>query len=61
MPNYDKTKKVHVLSIIILTINMDGLYYIHFLMVDLNLLKIYQCLMNYDIHYTYYTMLYINR
>ena len=44
MFNYDKTKKVDTLSIMILTINMDGFYCNYFLAVDLNLLNFYQWL-----------------
>ena len=39
-----KQKKIHTMSILILTISTDGLYHNYFLMADLNMLKIYQCL-----------------
>ena len=63
MSNYDKTKKVDTLSIMILTINMNGFYCNYFLVVDLNLLKFYQwlhqrsevimgCYEEWDIDYT---------
>ena len=49
MPNYNK--KVHILSIMMLAINMDRLCWNHFLVGDLNLLKIYQWL-----HQWYYEL-----
>ena len=38
--------------ILILTMNMDGLYHNHLLIVDLNMLKMFQCLRNSDYEYT---------
>ena len=42
--NYDNKKNIQTFSILILNINADGLYYNHFPMTDLHILKIYQCL-----------------
>ena len=36
--------KVHTKNIIILTINMAGVYHKNFLAMDVNMLKIFQCL-----------------
>ena len=44
MFNYDDKKNIQTFSILILTINADGLYYNHFHMTDLHILNIYQCL-----------------
>ena len=38
-----KQKKLHNVKILILTINTDGLYHNQYFMVDLIMLKIYQC------------------
>lgn len=43
MYEYDKTKKYIYIFILIVTICSDILYHNHFLVQDLNLLKIYQC------------------
>lgn len=41
--NDNDTKKTHTFLILISTTNTDGLYWNHFLMVDLHMLKRYQC------------------
>ena len=44
MNDYDETKEAYMLSILISTINTEGLYQNHFLTGNLNMLNIYQCI-----------------
>lgn len=42
--DFDEKKKLHTFSILILTINTDGIFHNHFLMTYLIMFKIYQSL-----------------